>query len=70
MVNFYIYMIRDKISGRWHNWGGLTEWYPDTPQGGTWWYEKEKAEKFAAEYPKETGVDAEVVTIHVCAMPK
>jgi hypothetical protein len=53
-------MLRDKNTGRWHNWGGLTEWLPPSNKGGSLWTDKEAAEKFAKEY---TVCDVEVVPI-------
>lgn len=65
-VNFEVYMLRDKNTGRWHNWGGMAEWYTDTDRGGTFWLEKDKAQEFADNYnSKKIGVVVEVVTLTV-----
>lgn len=66
MVNNIGYMLRDRETGRWHNWGGLTEWLPDTPHGGTIWLDKDKAEKFAQEYGP---CDVEVVPVLITELP-
>jgi hypothetical protein len=66
MVSMIGYMLRDRKTGRWHNWGGLTEWLPDSPQGGTIWTDKEKAEKFAREYKV---CDVEVVPVLIQELP-
>lgn len=62
---YEVYMLRDKLTGRWHNWGGLTEWlHPSV--GGTIWSEKQPALDFAAKYNKSgAGVEVEVVTFLV-----
>lgn len=66
MIAFEVYMIRDSYTGRWHNYGGLTEWLPaDSERGGTIWYDKHKALAFAADYPIEIGIDAQVVTFEI-----
>ena len=64
MIDFEMYMLRDKKTGRWHNWGGLQEWLFDSPRGGSIWFDKTDAQKFADEYPKHI-CDVEVVTLKV-----
>ncbi len=68
MINFEAYMLQDKNTQRWHNYGGLTEWLPDSDKGGTVWHDKEKAQAFADDYNKSThlhGVIVEVVPVVV-----
>jgi len=62
-MEFELFMLRDRKTGRWHNWGGLLEWVPaDHPQGGTIHIDRAKAQKFADEYPKDV-CDVEVVPL-------
>lgn len=55
-------MLRDRKTGRWHNWGGLTEWLPPSNNGGSLWTDRDAAEKFAKEYPADL-CDVELVPI-------